>query len=129
MEFLRKAVRVGNSAGIILPKRLLGSEVKITVVKRPVDIKKEVLRALYEHLEDLQGVYVINLDPGEILAVSSKTKAIITKKNLKITLIPLEIIKKDIKSKKELRDKLKKAKSILNNLLLLKLKKEISSMG
>ena len=114
---------------VLLPKKLLGSEVKITVVKRPVDIKKEVLRALYEHLEDLQGVYVINLDPGEILAVSSKTKAIITKKNLKITLIPLEIIKKDIKSKKELRDKLKKAKSILNNLLLLKLKKEISSMG
>ena len=41
MPLLRKAVKVGNSAGVILPKSLLGSEVKITVKNRPLNIKKE----------------------------------------------------------------------------------------
>ena len=41
MEFLRKAVKVGNSSGVILPKKLLGSEVKVIVVNSPINIKKE----------------------------------------------------------------------------------------
>jgi len=127
MALIRQARKLGNSAGVLLPKSLLGSEVKITVVKRPVDIKKEALRALHQHLEDIQGIYIINLEPGEILAVSTSIKAIITKKNLKITLIPLEIIKQDLKTKKELREKILKSKPIMNKALLTKLKKEIKS--
>ena len=124
MALIRKTRKVGNSAGVLLPKSLLGSEVKIVVVKRPVDIKKEALRALHNHLEEIQGIYILNLEPGEILAVSTTTKAIITKPKLKITLIPLDIVRQDMKTKKEIIEKLKKAKPILNKALLSRLKKE-----
>ena len=95
----------------------------ITLIKKATDIKKEVLRALYEHLEEIRGVYILNLEPGEILALTTKTKAIITKKNLKITLVPLELLKKDLRIKKDLKEKLMKAKPILNENLLLQLRK------
>ena len=42
MEFLRKTVKVGNSSGVILPRKLLGSEVRVIVVKRPVNIKRDI---------------------------------------------------------------------------------------
>tara|TARA_Y100000310_G_C20448108_1_gene699390 strand:- start:466 stop:840 length:375 start_codon:yes stop_codon:yes gene_type:complete len=123
MALIRKTRKLGNSAGVLLPKSLLGSEVKVTVIKRPTDIKKEALRALNNHLDDLQGVYILNLEPGEILAISTSTRAVITKKNLKISLVPLGVIKQDLKSKKELKNKLKKAKPILNKQLLQTLRK------
>ena len=114
MEFLRKTIRVGNSAGVILPKRILGSEVKIIVVKRPIDIKKEVLKLLDNYFHDLIGIYITNENPLEVLAVSSKIKEIINSEVMKLSIVPLSVIKRDIKTQNKLKEKIMKAKTILN---------------
>ncbi len=126
MEFMRKTIRVGNSSGVILPKQLLGSEVRVIVVNQPINIKKEALKLLDDYLPELLGVYIINEKPIEILAISTNIKEIINKNNIKISIVPLSLIRKDI-TKQGLKDKLLKAKTILNNSLLFELRKEIKS--
>ncbi len=122
MEFLRKAVKVGNSAGVILPKKLLGSEVKVTVMKRPVNIKMEVIKLTNQYFSDISGIYIISKKPIEVIAVTSKQKKIIKSGKIKISLVPLSLIKKDLKLKPELKQKIVKAEVILNPSLLKKLK-------
>lgn len=124
MEFLRKAVKVGNSAGVILPKRLLGSEVKISVVNMPINIKKEALRLTEDCLEEVLGIYIINKRPAEVLVISDDIKKVIQEEKIKIIIVPLSQIKKDIKTNFVLRNKLEKAEAILNKSLLSKLQKE-----
>lgn len=114
MDFIRKTVRFGNSAGVILPKRLLGSEVKVTVVKRPFDIKKEVLKLLDSYLSDIIGIYVLSETPLEVLAVSSRVKDILNNETIKLSIVPLSVIKRDIRTQTKLKEKIMKAKTILN---------------
>jgi len=125
MEFLKKTIRVGNSAGVLLPKKLLGSEVKITVINRPINIRKEVIKLLKQHFADLRGIYILNKEPPEVLAISSNLKKIIKKGKLRIIIIPFALIKKDIKTKPELKAKLSRAETIFNKALLFELKKEM----
>ena len=131
MEFLRKAVKVGNSAGVILPKRLLGSEVRVIVVNMPIDIKKEVIRLIGDYFRDILGIYITNKKPIEALVISDDIKKIIEDEKLKAILVPLAQIKKDIKTNFALRNKLEKVKIddvILNKDLLFKLQKEARSL-
>lgn len=118
-EFIRKAVKLGNSSGIILPKKFLGSEVKVIVISRPFNIKKEVLKLLDEHLADILGIYIINKKPVEIIAATSNLKQSIEENKIKISLIPIQEIKNNL----ILRKKLFQAETIVNKHLLLELKK------
>ncbi len=59
-EFYRRAVKVGNSAGILLPKSLLGAEVSVKVVKPAVNVKKDILKLLDNLLEEVGGIYILN---------------------------------------------------------------------
>ena len=127
-EFIKKAIKVGNSAGVLLPKSLLGSEVKITLIKKPLDIKKDVLKILENYFPDLLGIYIINLGKQiEILAISADITKIIHLGKYKISLVPLNQVKKDVKENEKLNLKLKQAKIILNRALLFDLRKEVSS--
>lgn len=123
MEFIRKTIKLGNSSGVILPRKLLGAEVKISVINIPLDIKKEALKALDSHLDDLLGIYIIAKKPLEVLAVSSSLKKLIYNERIKILLVPLEQLKKDIKSNPELKKKISQSETILNHSLLSQLKK------
>ena len=127
MEFVRKTIKVGNSAGVLLPRRLLGSEVRILILNKPVNIKKEVIKALNQDLEDLFGIFLISKNPIEVLAVSESTKKILSNEKIKIIIVPLSIIKKDIKTKPELIKKILNAEAIFNKAFLLELQKEIKS--
>ncbi|MBU1136016.1 MAG: hypothetical protein KJ559_00710 [Nanoarchaeota archaeon] len=124
MEFLRKAVKVGNSSGVILPKKLLGSEVKITVIKRSVEIKKQAVKLLEKYFEDIVGIYIISKNPVGIIAVSKKLKIIIRKQGIKISVVPISRIKKDMNNKQSLRQKIISCETILNPVFLDELKKE-----
>ena len=59
MEIIKTAIRVGNSAGVLLPRELLGREVR--VVLEPLNIEKEVLDILMnkEILNNIIGIYLI----------------------------------------------------------------------
>ena len=58
MEIIKNAIRVGNSAGVLLPRGWLGSQVK--VILEPLNIEKEVIEILMQEkiLEDALGVYI-----------------------------------------------------------------------
>src|SRR3989338_2906923 len=106
MELIRKTIKVGNSAGVLLPKKLLGSEVKIIVVKRPVNIRKLVFKLLDQnlehHLEDVRGIYIMSKTekpiekPIEVLVISSGINETIDDEKIKINIVPFSIIKRDI---------------------------------
>jgi len=122
-EFVKNTIKVGNSAGVLLPKRLLGSKVKITVLSRQINIRKKTMALLEKYLKDIEGVYIMNKDPIEVLAISNSTKKII-KDKIKISIVPLKKVREDLDNPK-LRLKITSAEPILNNTLLTILKKEI----
>ncbi|MEK6820494.1 MAG: hypothetical protein AABX71_02165 [Nanoarchaeota archaeon] len=127
MDIIKKTIKLGNSAGVLLPKSLLGSEVKISVVNKPVNIKKDALKLLEPYFDELRGAYILNEEPVEVLAISSRLKKIISEDNARISIVPLVLVKRDIKTNLNLRDKIIKAGTILNRALLADLKKEIRS--
>src|SRR3990167_8964570 len=59
MELIKRTIKVGNSAGVLLPKKWLNSQVK--VVLSPLNIEKDVLDILMEEklLNEILGVYLI----------------------------------------------------------------------
>ena len=142
--FLRKTVRVGNSSGVLLPKSLLGADVKVIVINRPINIKKDIMRILNPILEDILGVYLIEKEDKteqeneenqenmqvnrikkkiKILAVATKINRHIEKGIYLIDIVPLAVLKKSIKTKKETKQKIKSAETILNRKLLAELRK------
>ncbi len=123
-EFIKDTVKVGNSAGVILPKRLLGSKVKVRVLKKPLNLKKEVLEKLKNDFKEIRGIFLMRKKPVEVLVITDKIKKII-KKDFKITLIPFSTVQKDIKNKKEVRARIMRAEAMMNKALLEKLKKDI----
>lgn len=118
--FVKKAIKVGNSAGVLLPKRLLGSEIKIIVLNKPLNIRRDIIKILENYFEEILGVYVTNVskDLIEILAISSSLQKIIHSGKYKISLVPLTLVKKDLKINPRVRAKLNQAKVIINRNLL-----------
>ena len=142
-EFYRRAVKVGNSAGVLLPKSFLGAEVKVSIINPPHNIKKDVLKILEPILENIMGLSLIKNNQEnnskneknnqqntkethkkiEILAVSTNIQKHFEKENYIFDIVPLNIIKKSAKEKQQTKEKLQNAKPILNKALLIELKK------
>ena len=59
MELVRKIVRVGNSAGVVLPREWLNGTAKVELVRKPLDIKGDILKILEPYLEDISGIYLV----------------------------------------------------------------------
>lgn len=59
MELIKNTIRVGNSAGVLLPKEFLNTQVKI--VLQPLNIEKDILDILNERklLPKVLGVYLV----------------------------------------------------------------------
>jgi len=114
IEFIKRAVRVGNSAGIILPKKYLNAEVKVTIIKKPIDYKKISLKLLSPYLEDVQAACITNTNPLEIIAITTNTKKILKNSQIKVSFVPKQIFIKDYNSIEILRKKIKIASYIIN---------------
>ena len=56
---IKNTIKVGNSAGVLLPRKYLNSKVKITL--EPLNIEKDILEILAEKklLKDVLGVYLV----------------------------------------------------------------------
>src|SRR3989338_436955 len=59
MELIKNTIKVGNSAGVLLPKEYLNTQVKI--ILQPLNIEKEVLDILLKEkiLPNVLGVYLV----------------------------------------------------------------------
>lgn len=59
MELIRNIVKVGNSAGVVLPREWLNGKARIELVEKPINVKKDILEILENYLEDIIGIYLI----------------------------------------------------------------------
>jgi predicted nucleotidyltransferase len=59
MEIIKNTIKVGNSAGVLLPKKWLYSQVKI--ILEPLNIERDVIELLIKEdiLKDVLGVYLV----------------------------------------------------------------------
>lgn len=61
MELIRNTIRVGNSAGVLLPKEWLNSQVRVEIIsKKPIDILVDVINILENEgiFSDILGIYL-----------------------------------------------------------------------
>lgn len=57
-ELIKQVVKIGNSSGVLLPKKWLNGKAKVELVEEPLDIKKDVLSILESCLEHVLGIYL-----------------------------------------------------------------------
>ena len=57
-ELTKQIVKVGNSAGVLLPREWLNGMARVELVKKPIDIQKNVLEIIGDYLEDAIGIYL-----------------------------------------------------------------------
>ena len=54
---LREVRKWGNSAGILVPRKWVGKQVKVILIDRTKEIKKEALSILEPYLHEIIGIY------------------------------------------------------------------------
>jgi len=123
--FYRRATKVGNSSGVVLPKSLLGASLRIVVINPPKNPKRDITLILENYLHDLIGIYITKFNEKsiQVLAVSNSENKHIEKRGYAIDIVPLNYLKKSMKEKKDIKEKIANAKTVLNPHLLADLKK------
>ena len=105
-EIVKNTIKVGNSAGVLLPRKYLNSMVKITL--EPLNIEKDVLEILTEHklLKDILGVYLIGSyarkeetleSDVDILVITDKINKRIKKGKYEIICVNKEEVERQLK--------------------------------
>ena len=128
MELIKNTIRVGNSAGVLLPKEFLNTQVK--VVLQPLNIEKDVIEILSKEkiLPNVLGVYLAGSYARNEQTIESDIDILVITDNLNdkikngkynLMLVSKEIV--DEKMKKNIIPLLPmmiEAKSIINKSLL-----------
>ncbi|MCX6751016.1 MAG: DUF2080 family transposase-associated protein [Candidatus Pacearchaeota archaeon] len=132
IEQIRETRKWGNSGGVLLPREWIGKQVKIILIDRSKEIKKEVFDILSEYLEDIQGIYLVGSyarneqeedSDIDIIAISNNTKKIISSGKYNIQIYTLHGLKNTLKNYPiSVYPSLLEAKSIMNQALLKELK-------
>jgi len=101
MELIKNTIKVGNSAGVLLPKEFLNSQVKI--VLQPLNVEKDILKILLEEkiLVNVLGVYLIGSyarkeqtieSDIDVLVITNKIDKRIVKEKYDILLVSKEVV-------------------------------------
>ena len=132
-EYVKNVGKWGNSGGILLPKEWIGNQVKIVLINRTDEIKKEAISMLSEYLDDILGVYLAgSYSRGDqdkesdidIIAITNHIKKEIISGKYHISLVTLENLKKTLEKNPILvAPRLREANVIINPLLLKELNK------
>lgn len=99
-ELIKPIVRVGNSAGVLLPREWLNGKARIELVEKPLDIKKDIFEILDPYLEEVVGIYLVgSYARGEETKESDVDVLVITNKinkDIKVGKYEIILISKDI---------------------------------
>ena len=57
-KLIKHVVRIGNSAGVVLPKKWLNGEARVELIHKPINIKEDVLEILSPYLKNISGIYL-----------------------------------------------------------------------
>ncbi|MBT3691404.1 nucleotidyltransferase domain-containing protein [archaeon] len=127
MELIKQTIKVGNSAGVLLPKQYLNSKVKI--ILEPLNIEKDVLDILIEEdlLKNVKGIYLTGSYVREeqtiesdidILVITDKINKRLKKGKYDILLVSSDKIEERLnKNILPIIPMLREAKVIINNSL------------
>jgi predicted nucleotidyltransferase len=129
-KLIKPIIRVGNSAGVLLPKEWLNGKAKIELIEKPVDIKSESLQILNSHLDQIQGIYIVGSHARreetshsdiDILGITSNLNLNINKGRYHIILISLTELEKQLENNAlPLLPMIREASPILNSELIKK---------
>jgi len=124
MELIKTTTSWGNSAGVLLPREWKNKEVKIILIDRTSQVKKEIFDILNSYLDDIIGIYLVGSyarneqtqkSDIDLLVITNKINKRIERGKYSIILIPEEKIKKQLERNiLPLLPMLKEAKPILN---------------
>jgi predicted nucleotidyltransferase len=127
-SIVREVTKIGNGAHIFAPKEWLGNQVKIILMPKGQNIKKEILNILEIYLEDIIGIYLVGSYAREeeekdsdidVIAISKNIKKEIISGKYHLSIAPLKGIKNTMKYHPELViPRIREAKVILNPQLL-----------
>jgi predicted nucleotidyltransferase len=128
MELIKPIVKVGNSAGVILPREWLNGKAKIELIAKPLNIKNEIFEMLEEYLSDVVGIYLVgSYARGEetegsdidVLVITNKINKRIEKGKYNLILISLTEIKDALETNiLPILPMIKEAKPLLNGNLI-----------
>jgi len=127
-HLVKKIVKVGNSAGVLLPREWYGGEAKIELIIKPLNVKNDILRILSPHLNSVLGIYLVGSyarneqterSDVDVLVITSDIDKRIKSGKYDILMISKEklhqLLKRNILP---LLPMIKEAKTILNSVLI-----------
>lgn len=128
MKIERPIVRVGNSAGVVLPREWLNGRARIELVEKPLNIRKDVLQIVEPYLEDVIGIYLVGSyarkeqtreSDVDVLVISGKTAKPVVSGKYEIVISPLSSVLSVLKEHPEIIfPKIMDAEVIMNKDLL-----------
>ena len=139
-KLIKHIVKVGNSAGVLIPKKWLGGTAQVEIIKKPLNIKKDLMDLLSPYLNSIMGIYLVgSYARGEenessdidIIVISDNLNKEIISDKYHIFIYPLDHIKKTLERNPILiYPRIAEAKTILNKsliegLIINNLKKEL----
>lgn len=98
---IKEVRRWGNSGGVLLPRGWVGKQVKIHLIDRRGEIKKDILKILEPYMEEVIGAYLTGSysrkeqteeSDIDVLVVSKSLKKKISSGKYEVEIIPLETI-------------------------------------
>jgi predicted nucleotidyltransferase len=135
METIKKqTIRLGNSAGVLLPREWLNSIVEVKLLKTPITkeaILKDLNIYLKDYLENIFGIYLIgsyargDYDENsdiDVLVITDKINKSIKKNNYEIILISEDNLLKKLFKNLYLISGIRESEPIINKRLLEKFK-------
>ncbi len=132
-QLVRKIVKVGNSAGVVLPREWLNGTARVELVRKPLNIKKDVLEILEPYLEDVVGVYLTGSYAREeeteksdvdVLVITNKIGKTIEEGKYSIGLVPKASVERALENNAMMiLPRVKEAKALINKELIEKYKK------
>ncbi len=107
MELTKHIVRVGNSAGVILPREWLHGEARVTLVKRPENPVQEIIEIVRPYLSSIVGLYLVgsyargeqtDKSDVDVLAVTTDISKKIKRGKYEITLVSQKEVEQSLKN-------------------------------
>lgn len=137
-KLIKPIVKVGNSAGVVLPKEWYGGKARVELIEKPLNITKDVFEILEPYLDRIMGIYLVgsyarkeqneNSDI-DILVITQNIDKILRKGKYDIIMISEKELEKGMKIIVPIIPMLYEARALLNKKFLeelrnIKIKKE-----
>ena len=127
-ELLKPIVKVGNSAGVILPKEWLNGKARIELIEKPLDLKKDIFEILEPYLNEVVGVYIVGSyarneqtpdSDVDVLVITNALNKKIKKGRYELICIPKKELEKQLdKNILPILPMIKESKTIINKDLI-----------